>query len=66
MRMPFGKHRGVDLRDLPDDYVEWLTGLDDVREPFRTNIFIEHNRRETRQDESSWSMGNRHQLLIPA
>lgn len=24
MRMPFGKHRGEEVRDLPDDYVEWL------------------------------------------
>ena len=65
MRMPFGKHRGVELRDLPDDYVNWLIGLDDLREPFRTNIFIEHDRRTTQQHDSSWSMGsgNRRQLV---
>jgi exodeoxyribonuclease X len=23
--MPFGKHKGTKLRDLPADYVRWLT-----------------------------------------
>jgi len=23
--MPFGKHKGTRLRDLPADYVHWLT-----------------------------------------
>jgi len=26
MRMPFGKHRGEDIRKLPDDYIAWLYG----------------------------------------
>lgn len=24
MRMPFGKHRGKDLADIPDDYLVWV------------------------------------------
>jgi uncharacterized protein (DUF3820 family) len=26
MRMPFGKHKNVDISDLPDDYLAWLAG----------------------------------------
>lgn len=26
MRMPFGKHRGKELRDIPDDYLLWVLG----------------------------------------
>ena len=31
MRMPFGRHRGVDLEDLADSYLEWLRDLPDHR-----------------------------------
>jgi hypothetical protein len=43
--MPFGKHRGAPLRDLPNDYLDWLLGLDDLREPFRSRVEAEANRR---------------------
>jgi hypothetical protein len=36
--MPFGCYRGVGLADLPDDYVNWLHGLDNLREPLRSAI----------------------------
>jgi putative quorum-sensing-regulated virulence factor len=36
--MPFGKHRGWPLADLPDDYVRWLRTLPDLREPLRSHI----------------------------
>lgn len=35
MRMSFGKFKGVLVADLPDDYLEWLHTLDDLREPLR-------------------------------
>ena len=25
-QMPFGKHRGTALQDLPKDYIDWLAG----------------------------------------
>jgi hypothetical protein len=43
--MPFGKHRGRALSDLPDSYLGWLRDLDDLREPLRTAIEREHERR---------------------
>lgn len=33
MKMPFGKHRGVDLEDLDDSYLQWVAeNLDDKPE----------------------------------
>ena len=32
LRMPFGKHRGEPIEDLPSDYIEWsLANLDSLR-----------------------------------
>lgn len=31
--MPFGKHKGTPIRELPDGYLAWLSGLADLREP---------------------------------
>jgi hypothetical protein len=50
MRMPFGKHRGENLSDLPDSYLEWLHGLDDLRGRLRRAVDMEWN---FRQAESS-------------
>jgi hypothetical protein len=36
--MPFGRYRGWSLDELPDDYLEWLDGLDDLREPLRSAV----------------------------
>ncbi len=33
MKMPFGKHKGKALADIPVDYIEWfLTNIDNLRE----------------------------------
>lgn len=35
MKMPFGKHKGEELADIPNDYLDWcLTNLD-IRQPLR-------------------------------
>jgi hypothetical protein len=36
--MPFGKDNGVDLEDLPLDYLYWLTLNIELREPLRTTV----------------------------
>jgi len=43
--MPFGKFRGTPIRELPDDYINWLLSLDDLRDPLAGAIAAEHNRR---------------------
>jgi hypothetical protein len=43
--MPFGRWRGHSLDELPDDYLTWLAGLDDLREPLRSAVAAEHRRR---------------------
>ena len=27
-KMPFGKHRGMDIKDVPDDYIKWMLNTD--------------------------------------
>lgn len=45
--MPFGKHRGVPLSELPGGYVQWLGDkLDEWREPFRSALAAELTRRK--------------------
>jgi hypothetical protein len=41
MQMPFGKYHGADLEDIPDSYLEWLFGLEDLREPLRSAVILE-------------------------
>ena len=44
--MPFGKFKGVAIEDLDEDYLQWLDGLDDLREPLRTVVNEEMIRRD--------------------
>lgn len=48
MRMPFGKFKGLELADLPDEYLDWLMGLVDLRDPLRMGVEQEAQRREQR------------------
>ena len=34
MRMPFGKHKGTPVKELPGDYLKWLSTID-LRCPLR-------------------------------
>ena len=44
--MPFGKHRGTPLSELPGGYLRWLgTKLDEWREPLRSELATEIERR---------------------
>lgn len=43
--MPFGRHRGQSLRELPDTYLLWLACLDDLREPLLGQVHAEMDRR---------------------
>jgi hypothetical protein len=51
MRMPFGRFKGVLIGDLPDDYLEWLRGLDNLREPLRDAVEAEWAARFAAPDE---------------
>jgi hypothetical protein len=47
--MPFGKHRGTPLSELPGGYVDWLSSkLIEWREPFRSELAAEIERRNGR------------------
>ena len=43
--MMFGRHRGVELEQLPDDYTQWLSTIDDLREPLASALAVELRRR---------------------
>ena len=47
--MPFGKHRGEPLRSLPDDYLQWLARSVELREPLRSAVYDEIDRRRAHQ-----------------
>src|SRR5437867_691113 len=44
MQMPFGKYRGTHVRELPFNYLEWLTTLE-LSEPLRTGVREEYEKR---------------------
>lgn len=59
--MPFGKHRGQDLRDLPEDYLAWLETRD-LYEPLRSAVVREA---ETRRDIDWWARTHGRALAAP-
>lgn len=44
-RMYFGKHKGQLFRDIPVDYLQWLSGKDDLDEDMRYPVehYFNHN-----------------------
>ena len=44
-RMPFGKHKGSLLTDLPSEYLLWVGCLPDLRQPLLGAILREMGRR---------------------
>lgn len=38
MKMPFGKHKGTEIEELPSDYIAWLLTQDWLQEPKNANI----------------------------
>jgi hypothetical protein len=40
--MPFGKHKGCPVRDLPDSYVQWLVDGDVLYGPLRDEVEAEY------------------------
>lgn len=43
--MPFGKHKGMPLDELPSEYLVWLGCLDDLRQPLLKHVLREMGRR---------------------
>jgi hypothetical protein len=46
VRMPFGRWRGVELSDLQDDYLLWLSDWPELKEPLKTHICEELRNRD--------------------
>src|SRR5215831_15186227 len=47
MKMPFGRYLGVEVADLPDDYLRWLHEAIDLREPLCSAVEAEYEFRFT-------------------
>src|SRR4051794_18160809 len=43
--LPFGRHRGVPLPDVPDDYLAWVCRTFDAADPSRAAAAVELARR---------------------
>ena len=50
--MPVGKFKGIPIEVLPDAYLHWLSGLEDLREPLRSAIYCEWRKRFDDEDYS--------------
>jgi hypothetical protein len=50
MRMPFGKHRRLLLREIPTDYLEWLADTCDLKPRLRRAVELELDRREEEEE----------------
>jgi Putative quorum-sensing-regulated virulence factor len=46
VKFPFGKYRGIDVADAPESYLLWLLEWPPLRDPLRTAIELELERRE--------------------
>jgi len=56
--MPFGKHRGKELDDIPLDYLEWLLHNVELRDPrLREEVeyLVGEDAPETFPEKSSWT-----------
>ncbi len=57
MRMTFGKYKGIPVRDIPSNYLEWLWFEVELREPLRTYVAIELQERSEREAGEDYSCG---------
>jgi hypothetical protein len=52
--MPFGKHIGAPLSELPIDYIWWLNEKD-IRDPLRSALDAELERRDSKKQKRKWA-----------
>jgi uncharacterized protein (DUF3820 family) len=46
MKMPFGKHKGEDLEDIPTSYLQWVAENVEGREALITEVELQLTMRE--------------------
>jgi hypothetical protein len=55
--MPFGKHRGRELEELPDSYLIWLAENIELREPLLSGVNMEFRERGLTTDQRPTASG---------
>ena len=63
-KMPFGKHKGQLLKDIPIDYIEWLSGTD-LKEPLKTFVNEILNNKENIKKEDSYNYNEKYIDELP-
>jgi hypothetical protein len=68
MMMPFGKYRGMEVVDLPSDYLEWLLDNVDLQSRLKNAVLGELDRRayEQKQDRYGRRQDSTHQRSASA
>ena len=62
MTMPFGRHKGVAIEDLPDSYLTWL--LEEVALRGRLKTAVEREWEDRQQRESPRSLAARSAFIL--
>lgn len=62
--MPFGRHRGEPLDQIPDSYLHWLLTRD-LREPLRSHVRDEAQRRADDEDATHRAYKQQHRHHAP-
>jgi uncharacterized protein (DUF3820 family) len=57
MLMPFGKHKGRELEELPDGYLLWLAENVELREPLLSGVWMEFKERGLTTDQRPTTEG---------
>lgn len=63
-KMPFGKHKGQLLKNIPIDYIEWLSGTE-LKEPLKTFVNEILNNKENIKKEDSYNYNEKYIDELP-
>jgi hypothetical protein len=64
VEMPWGRHQGTDLADLPKSYLRWLVGLENLDDELREAVRAELQRRGQRFAPAEQVLDDVHEGLV--
>jgi hypothetical protein len=66
MLMPFGRFKGVDIQDLPSDYLSWLVENIELRQPLLEAVDHEVKARKRATDDQSHHSARERRKILPS